>query len=143
MLIIALPLVAAQSATTPDHFSVWDGLGVLVWGVGLYFETVGDWQLDRFKRNPANAGQVMDRGLWRLTRHPNYFGDATVWWGLYLVALGTGWGVLTIVGPALMNYLIVYVSGVALLEKHMREKPKYADYIRRTSAFIPRPPRPD
>jgi steroid 5-alpha reductase family enzyme len=142
MLLIAPPLIAAQSSATPDHFTVLDAIGAVVWGVGFFFETVGDWQLDRFKRNPANAGKVMDRGLWSLTRHPNYFGDATVWWGYYAIALGTGWGALTIFGPALMTYLIVYVSGVALLERHMRDTPKYADYMRRTSAFFPRPPKP-
>jgi steroid 5-alpha reductase family enzyme len=139
--IIAAPLVAAQVFASPDHFTLADGIGVLVWGVGFFFEAVGDWQLVRFKKNPANQGKVLDRGLWAYTRHPNYFGDAAVWWGYYLIALSTGWGALTIFSPALMSFLLVFVSGVAMLEKSMRQKPKYDDYRRRTSAFFPRPPR--
>jgi steroid 5-alpha reductase family enzyme len=83
----------------------------------------------------------MDRGLWAYTRHPNYFGDAAVWWGYFLIALGTGWGALTLFGPVIMSLLLVFVSGVAMLEKAMRQKPKYDEYMRRTSAFFPRPPR--
>lgn len=140
-LVISLPLLAAQHFG-PDHFTVFDVLGALLWGVGFFFEAVGDWQLARFKANPENEGRVMDSGLWAWTRHPNYFGDATVWWGYYVIALGTGvWGALTFIGPALMSYLIVFVSGVAMLERNMRKKPKYEDYIERTSAFFPRPPR--
>lgn len=140
LVIIAAPVLAAMHLG-PEHFTVLDVLGALLWGVGLFFEAVGDWQLAQFKRNPANAGKVFDRGLWAWTRHPNYFGDATVWWGFYLIAAGTGWGALTIFGPALMSYLLVFVSGVAMLERSMRQKPKYADYMARTSAFFPRPPR--
>lgn len=140
LVLISAPLLAAQQFG-PDSFTVLDLLGALVWAVGFYFEAVGDWQLAQFKRNRANEGKVMDRGLWAWTRHPNYFGDATVWWGFYLIAVSSGWGILTIFGPALMNFLLVYVSGVAMLERHMRQKPKYDDYIKRTSAFFPRPPR--
>lgn len=140
-LIISAPLLAAQHFG-PDHFTVLDVIGALLWGVGLFFEAVGDWQLAQFKRNPANKGKVLDSGLWAYTRHPNYFGDATVWWGYYVIALGTGiWGALTFFGPALMSYLIVFVSGVAMLERNMKQKPKYDEYIKRTSAFFPRPPK--
>jgi steroid 5-alpha reductase family enzyme len=103
---------------------------------------VGDFQLARFKADPANAGRVMDRGLWRYTRHPNYFGDSVVWWGLWLVSCGAPGGVFTIASPVLMTVLLLRVSGVALLERGLvKRKPSYADYIARTSAFFPLPPR--
>jgi steroid 5-alpha reductase family enzyme len=115
--------------------------GIALWALGLVFETVGDLQLAAFKRDPANKGRVMDRGLWRYTRHPNYFGDFCVWWGIFLVAAATGaWW--TIVGPILMSVLLIRVSGAALLERTIVDRrPGYAEYIRRTSAFFPRPPK--
>jgi len=115
--------------------------GVVLWTIGLAFETVGDLQLARFKRDPANTGQVLDRGLWRYTRHPNYFGDFLVWWGLFLIAAATGaWW--TVVGPVLMSILLIRVSGAGLLEKTIGDRrPGYAEYIKRTSGFFPRPPR--
>jgi steroid 5-alpha reductase family enzyme len=115
--------------------------GVVLWAIGLAFESVGDLQLARFKRDPSNQGQVLDRGLWRYTRHPNYFGDFLVWWGFFLVAAATGaWW--TVVGPVLMAILLIRVSGAGLLEQTIGERrPGYADYIRRTSGFVPRPPR--
>jgi steroid 5-alpha reductase family enzyme len=109
----------------------------LLWLVGFVFEAGGDWQLARFQANPANAGKVMDRGLWRYTRHPNYFGDCCIWWGFFAFALSAGawWSVLS---PILMSLLLLRVSGVALLEKDIGERrPQYADYIRRTPAFFP------
>ena len=107
---------------------------------GVFFEAVGDWQLERFKADPANRGQVMDRGLWRYTRHPNYFGDFLVWWGLYGVALAAGaWW--TVVSPLVMSVLLLRVSGVTLLEQSLRHRPGYEDYVKRTSAFFPRPPK--
>jgi steroid 5-alpha reductase family enzyme len=112
-----------------------------MFAVGLFFETVGDWQLSRFKADPANSGKVMDRGLWGLTRHPNYFGDFCVWWGFYLLALGAG-GWWTIFGPLLISFLLLKVSGVRLLEKDIgQRRPGYAEYIRRTNAFFPGPKR--
>lgn len=116
-------------------------LGVAVWIVGFAFEAVGDAQLRGFKADPANRGRVMDRGLWAWTRHPNYFGDAMVSWGLWLVAAGHWPGVLTVLSPVLMTVLLVRVSGAKLLEKAMGARPGYADYISRTSSFLPRPPR--
>jgi steroid 5-alpha reductase family enzyme len=137
--IISLPLLAAASGNAP--LGLFDVAGVLLWTVGMVFEAGGDWQLARFKANPAHAGQVFDRGLWRYTRHPNYFGDFCVWWGFYALALGAG-GWWSLAGPLLMSVLLLKVSGVALLEKDIGERrPAYADYIRRTSAFFPRPPR--
>jgi len=118
-------------------------LGVIVWLVGFAFESIGDAQLRAFKADPNSAGQVMDRGLWRYTRHPNYFGDACVWWGIALVALGAGgWAWLGIIGPLVMTTLLRRVSGVTLLEKSLvKRRPGYEDYVRRTSPFVPRPPR--
>ena len=111
--------------------------------MGFLFETVGDAQLARFKADPANEGQVMDRGLWRYTRHPNYFGDFCVWWGIFLVAAETGPGRWGIVGPIVMSVLLLRVSGVAMLEKTIgKRRPGYAEYVARTSAFFPRPPKP-
>ncbi|NLE75150.1 MAG: DUF1295 domain-containing protein, partial [Chloroflexi bacterium] len=103
-----------------------------------FFEAVGDWQLTQFKGNPANKGKVLNTGLWRYTRHPNYFGDATLWWGHFLVALSTPSGFLTIFSPIIMTLLLMKVSGVALLEKRLEEtKPKYREYIETTNAFFP------
>lgn len=137
--IISAPLLFAQASTVP--LGGLDIVGAVLWSVGLLFESVGDYQLARFKANPANKGQVLDTGLWRYTRHPNYFGDAVVWWGLYLISLSAG-GWWTIYGPLLMSFLLVRVSGVAMLEQGLKEKkPRYAEYIRRTSAFIPMPPK--
>jgi len=137
--IISLPLAGAIAGDAP--LGLLDGLGVALWAVGLYFEAAGDWQLARFKADPANTGRVMDRGLWRYTRHPNYFGDFCVWWGLYLVALSAGaWW--TVVGPLIMSFLLLRFSGVRLLERDIGERrPAYAEYVRRTNAFFPGPRR--
>ena len=139
--IISLPLVAAISG--PADLGWLDLAGVLLWAIGVFFETVGDYQLARFKADPNNRGNVLDSGLWRYTRHPNYFGNFTLWWGFFLLAVAAGapW---TIVSPILMSLLLLKVSGVALLEKDIGERrPAYAAYIRRTNAFFPGPPRAD
>ena len=140
---MTLPVQLAATAEAPASFGPLAYLGVAVWFVGLLFETLGDAQLARFKANPDNAGRVMDQGLWRYTRHPNYFGDFCVWWGIFLIAAETAaarWG---IVGPALMTFLLLRVSGVAMLEKTIgKRRPGYEEYVRRTSAFFPRPPKP-
>jgi steroid 5-alpha reductase family enzyme len=141
MWLISMPLVwaAASDASGPRWTDV---VGVAVWSVGFIFESVGDWQLARFKADPANRGKVMDSGLWRYTRHPNYFGDALVWWGLFLLAAGAGMGWFTVASPIIMTVLLVRVSGVALLERsQVRTKPGYREYIARTSAFVPWFPR--
>ncbi len=138
---VSLPVQLGQARDTPD-IGVLAVVGVLVWIVGLAFEAIGDAQLARFKADPANAGRVMDRGLWRYTRHPNYFGDACIWWGIALVAAETGVGAWGFVGAALMTVLLRRVSGVTLLERSLvKRRPGYADYVARTSPFVPRPPR--
>jgi len=137
---ISLPLLGA--ILNPGPLGILDIAGASLWLVGFTFEAGGDWQLARFKADPANQGKVMDTGFWRYTRHPNYFGDFSVWWGLYLIALAAGaWW--SIIGPFGMSVLLMRVSGVTLLEKDIGERrPQYADYIRRTNAFFPGPPRP-
>ena len=140
VLIVSLPL--QLGATRPSALGAAVIPGLLVFAVGLGFEAVGDRQLTAFKAEPANRGQVMDRGLWRYTRHPNYFGDFCVWWGLWLVVLPAGGTWWTFVGPAVMTVLLTRVSGKALLERDMAQRrPGYTDYVRRTSGFFPLPPR--
>lgn len=137
--IVSLPLLAALASSRPANWL--DVLGVVVSVFGLLFETIGDWQLARFKADSANRGRVMDGGLWRYTRHPNYFGEFCVWWGFYFVALAAG-GFWAIVSPLLMSLLLLKVSGVTLLEKDIAERrPAYRDYIARTRAFFPGSPK--
>jgi steroid 5-alpha reductase family enzyme len=137
--IVSLPLHGAiQSASELNWL---DGLGAALMVFGLLWETIADWQLARFKANPENKGMVMDQGLWAYSRHPNYFGEFCVWWGFYLIACAAGaWWSLP--APLLMTLLLLKVSGVALLEKDIGERrPKYADYVARTNAFFPGPPK--
>lgn len=115
--------------------------GGLVWAVGLIFEAVGDWQLKRFKSDPANKGKIMDRGLWRYTRHPNYFGDACVWWGIFLVSAETGIGLFTVLSPIVMTLFLTKGSGAALTERRMAGRPGFDEYVARTSGFFPLPPK--
>jgi steroid 5-alpha reductase family enzyme len=115
--------------------------GVLLWALGFVFETVGDWQLAQFKADPSRRGTVLDTGLWRYTRHPNYFGDAAVWAGIFLVAADSWPGVLTILSPALMVWLLAGKSGKPLTEKAMAARPGYKEYVDSTSGFLPLPPR--
>jgi len=140
--IVSAPTLAALAG---DHaFGALDAAGIAVALVGLLFEVVGDAQMASFKADPAHRGQVMDRGLWRYTRHPNYFGETCFWWGIWLVALGAGGAAAawTVLSPLLMTVLLLKVSGVALLEKDIAERrPAYRDYIARTNAFVPGPPR--
>jgi steroid 5-alpha reductase family enzyme len=141
MWIISVPLLAAQVRGTPATLTLLDGVGIVVWTIGFFFEAVGDFQMARFKADPSNKGKVLDRGVWRYTRHPNYFGDAAQWWGFYLIAAAAG-GFWTIYSPILMTLLLLRVSGVALLEKTLKEtKPQYAAYVASTSAFVPWFPR--
>lgn len=124
-------------------FNFWTTLGISLWGIGFFFESVGDWQLARFKKDPSNKGKVMDRGLWKYTRHPNYFGDALLWWGYFCFALNTTGGWTYFFCPFIMTFLLIRVSGVAMLEPQLKKtKPKYADYIRKTPAFFPWFPKP-
>ena len=140
MWIISLPIQVGVSQAHAWHAGV--PFGLTLWGCGLVFEAFGDFQLARFKADPANRGQVMNRGLWRYTRHPNYFGDFLVWWVFYAVAAETASWWWTIIGPLLMSFLLIRVSGVRLLESSLRSRVAgYEDYVRRTSSFFPLPPR--
>lgn len=139
--IISAPLVAAQVAPLPARLGLLDGLGAVVWAIGFFFEAAGDAQLERFKADPTNRGKLLTIGVWRFSRHPNYFGDAAQWWGFFLIAAASG-GLWTIFSPVLMTLLLVRVSGVALLEKTLIEtKPGYRQYAETTSAFVPWFPR--
>ena len=141
MFVVSLPVTMGQRDTSADAgFVVF--LGFVVWAIGIYFEAVGDAQLARFKRDPRNEGQIMDQGLWALTRHPNYFGDALVWWGLAIVGSSQGAGVWAFLGAGVMTVLLVRVSGAAMLDRLLaKRKPGYAEYMARTSGFIPMPRR--
>lgn len=141
MFVVSLPVTMGQRDTSAGAgFVVF--LGFVVWAIGIYFEAVGDAQLARFKRDPRNEGQIMDQGLWALTRHPNYFGDALVWWGLAIVGSSQGAGVWAFLGAGVMTVLLVRVSGAAMLDRLLaKRKPGYAEYMARTSGFIPMPRR--
>ncbi|UCD38911.1 MAG: DUF1295 domain-containing protein, partial [Fidelibacterota bacterium] len=135
--IISMPLLAAVAAVEPAYVTWMEAVGVLLWFVGFLFEAIGDWQLYRFKQDPASKGRVLDTGLWAYTRHPNYFGEALIWWGYGFIALSFG-TVMVLVSPLVMTLLLLRVSGVAMLEKLLVDsKPEYVSYIRNTSAFIP------
>lgn len=140
--IVSAPFLVGMASARP--LGVPDFAGMALALFGIFFEAIGDAQMARFKADPANKGQVMDRGLWRYTRHPNYFGEACVWWGLWLIAIGgAGWGgAWSVVSPLLMTWLLLKVSGVAMLEGDIGERrPAYRDYIARTNAFLPGPVR--
>lgn len=141
MWLLSFPVFVTIYADAPAGFGWLDFIGIAIFVIGFLFEAIGDWQLLRFKRNPANKGKVFDTGLWRYTRHPNYFGESLVWWGIYLIALAAGaWW--TIFAPIMMTFILLKISGVSMLEKTIEERrPDYAEYKRRTSAFIPLPPK--
>lgn len=140
-LVVSAPL-QSLGAQPPDSIGWLSWAGVAVFAVGLAFEGIGDAQLTAFKKDSSSKDQVMDRGLWKYTRHPNYFGDATVWWGLWVVAIGSGAAWWTAIGPVVMTFFLLRVSGVAMLESDMSSRrPGYKEYVRRTSAFIPWPPK--
>lgn len=140
IVIISLPLtMVIKSAEYP--IGILDAFGVCIWLLGFAFETVGDYQLLKYKRDPANKGKIMTQGLWKYTRHPNYFGEVVLWWGLYIIALSVPQGWITILGPITITYLILGVSGIPLLEEKYIENPEFQIYKRRTSSLFPLPPR--
>ncbi len=140
MWIVSLPLQTARAMK--EGTTVLVVIGVLLWLIGILFEGVGDWQLARFRSVAGNKGSVLNRGLWRYTRHPNYFGDFCVWWGLFVVCVQHGAPVWSVVGPVVMSILLMKFSGVALLEKSLKKaKPDYAEYVAATNAFLPWLPR--
>jgi steroid 5-alpha reductase family enzyme len=142
MWLISVPVQLAAYLAQPPQLGWPAWLGVVLWVLGFGFEAVGDAQLARFKADPANRGRVMDRGLWRYTRHPNYFGNACLWWGLWLIACDRPVGLLTVFAPVLMTHFLLNVTGKALLERRLSgSRPGYAEYVARTSGFFPLPPR--
>lgn len=152
MWIVSLPLhVGSNSLSssmvedrTSGGFSLLTIVGVTAWSIGILFEAVGDWQLAHFKSQPGNKGRVLQQGLWRYTRHPNYFGDSMVWWGFFLIGLSNHAAWWTVISPVLMMFLLMRVSGVSLLEQSLlQNRPGYRDYVRRTSAFFPWLPKMD
>ena len=137
MWLISAPLLGGQYYRLNNSLGIFDYIGIIFWFIGFCFETGGDFQLARFKANSANKGKVLDNGFWRFTRHPNYFGDSAVWWGYGFLCMASG-SYIPILGSLLMTVLIIKVSGVALLEKSLKEqKPQYKEYIEKTSAFLP------
>jgi steroid 5-alpha reductase family enzyme len=141
VLVVSLPLQLAAAATAPDPLAWNDLAGLALFTVGFVFEALGDHQLTRFREDPTMKGRVLDTGLWRYTRHPNYFGEAVMAWGFWLAALDRPYGFATAIAPALMTFLLLRVSGVTMLEAQLvKTRPGYADYVRRTSSFWPRKP---
>ncbi len=138
MWVIALVLQYGQLSPTPDHFVWLDVLGVFIWVIGFFFEAVGDWQLAQFKADPANKSRVMDRGLWAYSRHPNYFGEFLIWWGLFLITLSTPNSWWTVISPLIITAVLLKMTGIPLTEGTIvKTRPGYEDYIKRTSAFVP------
>jgi steroid 5-alpha reductase family enzyme len=140
--IISLVIQVGGASPFPERWTALDVLGVLIWSLGFVFEATADWQLYRFKADPENKGKVMSMGLWAYSRHPNYFGESLIWWGLFLITLSNLGSFWTILSPAVITFLLLKVSGVTLLEKTIKKRrPEYEAYIRNTSAFIPWPPK--
>ena len=136
--LVSLSVQLGQVSPTPARLTGLDVAGALVWAAGFAFEAVADWQLARFKADPANRGRVMNRGLWAYSRHPNYFGESLMWWGLFLITLATPLGWWALVSPVVITFLLLRVSGVTLLEKDIVERrPEYREYLETTSPFLP------
>lgn len=135
---IALSLQIGQISPEPARLTILDTAGMLLWGIGFLFESVGDWQLAKFKADPESRGKVLDRGLWAYTRHPNYFGEVLIWWGLFLMTLSTPWGFWTVISPLIITVVLLKMTGIPITEKNIaRTRPGYAEYVRRTNAFFP------
>jgi steroid 5-alpha reductase family enzyme len=139
LLIVVLPAIV--SILYGGEIGIFDFIGIFVWAVGFIFETVGDYQLSQFIKNPENKGKVLNTGLWKYTRHPNYFGEVTMWWGIWIIAIPAGFAWLTILGPAMITFLILFVSGIPLLENRKKGDPAFEEYKKHTSIFFPLPPK--
>jgi len=137
ILLVNITPVLIINAASDESLVFLDAVGLLVWITGFLFESVGDWQLDRFLRDPKNRGVIMDRGLWRYTRHPNYFGEITMWWGIFVIALSVPFGWAGFIGPTIITLMIVFVSGIPMTERLMEKTPGFEGYKRRTSVLIP------
>jgi steroid 5-alpha reductase family enzyme len=140
LFLISLPVIFINYSVS-GNCGILEVVGIIVWSLGFYFESTADRQLKEFISHPENKGKIMDRGLWRYSRHPNYFGEVTQWWGIFVIASSLPNSLLTIIGPLTITILILFVSGVPLLEKKYAGRPDFADYKKRTSIFIPLPPK--
>ncbi len=136
MLMISLPVILLEGAQ-PLKYPWLYGVGIVIFALGFGYEAIGDAQLRHFLKEPTNKGKIMDQGLWRYTRHPNYFGEATLWWGIFLIAIGGGATLLTVISPVTITLLLLFVSGVPMLERAMKNRPGYAQYAAKTSIFFP------
>jgi steroid 5-alpha reductase family enzyme len=137
ILLVNISPVLIINTTSDGNLNILDACGLLVWITGFIFESVGDYQLDRFLADPKNRGTIMDRGLWYRTRHPNYFGEITMWWGIFIIALSVPYGWIGFVGPLTITLMIVFVSGIPMTERLMEKTPGFEEYKRRTSVLIP------
>lgn len=136
--IVSTPIQIGQASYTPAYLIWSDFIGIGIWLIGFLFETIGDIQLAIFKSKDENKGKVFDKGLWKYTRHPNYFGESLIWWGIFFIAVSTPYGIYSIISPILITFLLLRVSGVTMLEKGIKKtKPEYEDYIKKTSSFFP------
>ncbi len=136
MYIVVLPALLIQRSNLPG-FGLFEVTGLILWCIGFYFEAVGDWQLKEFKADSENKGKIITTGLWKFTRHPNYFGEALMWWGIWIIALSVPMGWLGVVSPLVITYLLRFVSGVPMLEKKYKEREDFKEYAAKTNAFIP------
>lgn len=135
---ISFSVQFGQLSPTPDRLTVFDILGTALWALGFFFESIADYQLAKFKADPSNKGKVMDRGLWAYSRHPNYFGEFLIWWGLFVITLSTPNGWWTIGSPVIITLVLLKITGITLMEKSITDsRPGYREYIRRTNAFFP------
>lgn len=141
MFVILTPVLYVIGQKQVSTISIPDLLGLFIWLIGFLLESVADYQLDSFKHKKYNRNQIIQTGLWRYSRHPNYFGEVVMWWGLYIMALALPGGWLTIIGPVAITFLILKVSGIPLIEERYKDNDKYQEYKKRTSAFFPMPPR--
>lgn len=137
MFVVALPVILVNLRDSAADITVFSILGLVIWGIGFFFESVGDYQLKKFKENPENKGKIMKYGLWKYTRHPNYFGEATMWWGLAVIAISAGTSIAVFISPIVITYLLLFVSGVPMLEKKFAKRPGYKEYKEATPKFFP------
>jgi len=140
LLIVISPITLVASNQQPVTGYL-DYLGLIVWVIGFFFETVGDYQLSKFVKNPENRGKLMTVGLWKYTRHPNYFGEVTMWWGIFLIAVSSPNGIFALAGPLTLTLLILFISGIPMLEKKYEHRPDFEEYKKQTSSFFPLPPK--
>lgn len=140
MLLVASPIIILNSRQASE-FTWITLIGIIIWVAGFYFESLGDYQLEQFKKNPENKGKILNTGLWRFSRHPNYFGEATMWWAIGLASFGSGAGAVSFIGPAVITFMLLFVSGIPMLEKSFEKRAGYQSYKAVTSVFIPMPPK--